>query len=154
MFQSAPMTLETQHYVMCPEWDGTMKATAVYAVSAEAAVEQTRSLFKEDPKYQNADIHLATGEELPWNHPESSAFMVSKKGDATPTLYFGMEEETRQTYDFLFQGAPYELRAATPEEKERSIRVRQLEEDERDEEDFNYGFNVLYHEMRDREEGL
>lgn len=149
MFPTAPMNLETQHYVMCPDWDGTMKATAIYAMSPEAAVEQTRALFKDNPKFQGADIRLATGEELPWNDPTAETYVVTTESPARFVVTSGDEKTVRETYNFLFQGAPYELRPATAEEKEMMIRLNQVDSDKRDEEDFNYGFNVLYYEMRD-----
>ena len=46
LFNSAPMTRENQHYILCPDHEGAMKAEAVYAPSPEAAVELVQGLYK------------------------------------------------------------------------------------------------------------
>lgn len=155
MNKPAPMVLENQHYVMCPSGEhGAFQAEAVYAVSPEAAVAQVRNLYDNAsdfgaPKvnFDLNEIRLATGEELPWNHSEDAAFIVTR-GEST-NVSFHSEEETRKTYDFLYQGKPYDVRPATVGEKEQSIRENQLGADIRAEEEFDYGFNVLYHQMRE-----
>ncbi len=147
MTSNVPMTVENQHWVLCPTGeDRALKAEAVYAMSPEAAVLMVRKMFaigaflEELP--HNENIRLATGNELPWNNDISVGFIIET--EEASTLYFGTEGDARETYEFIYQGKPFTMRAATPDEKEASIRRQQVESDERDEEDFNYGFNVLY----------
>jgi hypothetical protein len=155
LMNAVPMTLENQQWVMCPEFEaGKMIAQAVYAPSPEEALEMIREIHKAqfgEPAHASfAEIRLATDADLPWNSPNNPAFIVeSEKGEP---LYFGSEEDTRETYNSLLQGKPFTMRPATAAEKEASIRRSELESDKDDEEQFAYGFDVLYPQMRD--EGL
>lgn len=147
---TAPRTVENQHYVMIPA-EGGYKAEAVYAASPEAAVAETRRLFTTgdfgEPVPEDVNVRLAQGTELPWNNDVSVGYIIEAEGSST--LYFGTENDARETYEFIFEGRPFSIRPATPAEKEKVIRRLQVEQDDEDEEQFNYGFNVLYHEERE-----
>ncbi len=160
MFLTSPsqqMTVEAQQWVMCPTGEnGAYKAEAVYAPSPEVAVEEMRKLFVVGDYGErlppDTNIRLAEGVELPWNDPATEVYVV--EGGDRRALSFASETETRETYDFLYEGKPYTVRRATPAEIEQSMRAQQVEQDQEDQEQFDYGFNVLYHQMRDEEEGL
>jgi hypothetical protein len=151
------MAVENIHYVMCPTADDrSMKAEPVYALTPEEAVQQMRELFRLDDFCQPAApesldlIRLAKDEELPWNDPKDTAFIITCS--EREVLVHGEEDSLRKDYTFMYEGRPFTMRAATVAEKEESIRREQVRQDEEDEEQFNYGFNVLYPQMRD--EGL
>jgi hypothetical protein len=142
---STPMTVANQHWVLCPTGEGrTMRAEAVYALSPEAAVEDMRKLFAMGDYMEPVDtsaIRLAEGVELPWNMPECVVSVVTKSG--RELRVYDMDHET-----ILFvYGADVSIRRATPAEAEESIRENTCARDEEDEEQFNYGFNVLYKEQ-------
>ncbi len=151
MSNSAPMTVANQHWVLCPEGMNiddpniVLSAQAVYATSPEAAVEQIRNLYRLGDFGEPAEpaglskIRLAEGAELPWNDPKCIAFVVM------------VGRETHMMYDMDYEEIlgiwkNASVRRATPAEVEESIRARTVEQDEEDEEQFNYGFNVLYKE--------
>ncbi len=157
---STPMTVANQHWVMCPEASSTdqlmdpstvWNAQAVYAPSPEAAVEMIRDLYRvgdfgEPCAPEGLDkIRLAQGEELPWNDPKVSVSVVTK--DGVERVVFDMDHET-----IIFcYGAESSIRRASPEEAEPIIRENVCQRDQEDEEQFNYGFNVLYKmEQEDR----
>jgi hypothetical protein len=158
MLRSAPVTVENQHFVFCPDLEGepdgnggfkTFKASVFYAVSPEAAVEEARKLYSLDDFHQAFDtsaIRIAEGAELPWNVP--GARWIIETETTRVTLPGNREDLVK---DYTFEGRPFTIREATPTEAEACIREDLAEGDFRDEEDFNYGFNVLYHQQREAE---
>lgn len=154
MTNSTPMTVANQHWVLCPEASSASQLTdpstvwnaqAVYAPSPEAAVEMIRDLYRmgdygEPITPDGLDkIRLAQGEELPWNDPKVSVSVVMPK-DGGERVVFDMDHET-----ILFcYGPEASIRRASAEEAEPIIRENTCSRDQEDEEQFNYGFNVLY----------
>jgi hypothetical protein len=149
MTSSHPMTIENQHWVMVP--DGCLDenpkfgAQAVYAPSPEAAVESVRNLFRIGDFGEPVEpaglgqIRLAVGEELPWNALTCDVTMVLR--DNKPiALVWSMDTET---IHFVY-GNDVGIRKATAAEAEPVIRQNTIAQDKEDEEQFNYGFNVLY----------
>lgn len=149
-----PMTVANQHWVLVPEADlddpsTTYRAQAVYAPTPEAAVELIRDLYRignygetREPE-SLTKIRVAQGAELPWNSPECTVTVVGKGEAGKDILVDGMDHET-----ILFcYGNDVTIRKATPAEAEPVIRANTCERDKEDEEQFNYGFNVLYKEQ-------
>jgi hypothetical protein len=141
LLNSAPISPENQHYVLCPEADGGRKAEAVYATSPEAAVAMVQEIHRTNDfgeSLQDADvsgIRLAAGAELPWNDPEVVVTVVGN------LMVAGM---TVEEAGHLFDWAP--ARPATPTEREGYFRAEDLRRDAEGEREFNHGFNVLYKE--------
>jgi len=149
LMNSTPKSLANQQFVMSPDWEGNYNAETIYAASPEAAVEEVRKVFAEEGEkgeIRLENIHAAEGAELPWNDPKVEAYVFQKEGSQSTAVYFGDEAEARSTYEFLFEGKPFMMRPATAAEREESIRNECLCRDRDEEEQFNYGFNVLYKE--------
>lgn len=154
MTNSTPMTVANQHWVLCPEASSASQLTdpstvwnaqAVYAPSPEAAVEMIRDLYRmgdygEPIAPEGLDkIRLAQGEELPWASPSCVVSIVVPK-DGFERVVYDMDHES-----ILFcYGPEASIRKARPEEAESIIRESTVARDLEDEEQFNYGFNVLY----------
>jgi hypothetical protein len=93
------------------------------------------------------EIRLAQGTELPWNNPHVSVSIVKPKDDVERVVY-DMDHEA-----ILFcYGAEASIRRASPEEAEPIIRENTCERDREYEEQFDYGFNVLYYEQMENGE--
>lgn len=147
LFSSAPMTLANQHFVLCPDHGGAMKAEAVYATSAEAAVEMVQGLYKVGdfgeplPEADVSAIRIATGTELPWNDPTYDLTVMGK------ALLPMRLSEALDLYESYLDEHPVPLRLATYAEREDYFRAEALRQDIEGEHEFNYGFNVLYKEQ-------
>lgn len=151
LMSSSPMTVENQHWVMVPGGSNVddpnivFSAEAIYAPSPEAAVEMIRDLYRLGEFGEPVEpaglskIRLAVGEELPWLAPTCDTTIILSGSKVLATVS-GMDLETILSV----YGETVSTRRATPEEAERVIRANTVDDDQRDEEQFNYGFNVLY----------
>jgi hypothetical protein len=122
-------TLDTQFWIMTPQWEGPFLAETSYAASEAEAVAGTREIFTEEVSDLD-QIRPATGVELPWNNPAFTLHVVGERIMAT-----GPVEDLQHLY------GDRPVRSATPTERETYCRQYRLEEDIRDDEEFNRGFN-------------
>ena len=153
---TARICVENQHYVLCqPFGDGPIGAPwtvlRVYAKTAEAALEAARKLFAFDDYCQEQTppegcVRLAVAWELPWNQPTEATVI---KLDAGPEFvgYYpeGYARELYGAHEII------SLRAPTLDELETSMRQMHADEDERDEEEFQRGWDDYKYQLENGE---
>ena len=149
-------TPETQHYVTytvshslgavsgsCAHSTPKQETEAVYAASMEAAVQQTHDLFH-NPDLAGcavpevSDIRAAVGAELPWI---ACVVTVATYGEMVSTMPHPAHKSAAQALAYtamLHDGAV--VRLATPAEAEMYFRLRDIEDDNDADEEFDRGY--------------